>query len=63
MLVGMNAHPFRLHLDLNDNFGLLVLVDQIHQLLSIIILHQHDWTGKGVRFLQLCVCVCCKKIW
>lgn len=51
-----HAYPFWLHLDLNDNFGFLVLVDQIHQLLSIIILHQHNWTGKGVYFLQLCVC-------
>lgn len=50
------AYPSRLlHNDLNANFGLLVLVDQTHQLLSILRLHQHDGTGKGVCFSQLCV--------
>lgn len=42
-----------LHHDLNTNFGLLVLVDQPHQLLCIVSLDQHDWTGKRVCFPQL----------
>lgn len=50
-----SAYRLRLlHHDLNANFGLLVLVNQAHQLLSVLRPHQHHWTGKGVGFPQLC---------
>lgn len=55
-LSALCAYPSgRLHHDLDANVCLLVLVDQTHQLLSILRLHQHDRTGKGVCFSQLCV--------
>lgn len=44
--------------DVDTDDGLLVLVDQTHQLLCIISLHQHDGTGKGVGLPQLCVMHC-----
>lgn len=42
--------------DLND--GLLVLVNQTHQLLCVIRLHQHNRTREGVGFPQLRVVDC-----
>ena len=53
--VRFSAYRLRLlHHDLNANFGLLVLVNQAHQLLSVLRPHQHHWTRKGVCFPQLC---------
>lgn len=51
-----SAHPYcwRRH-DLDVDFGLLVLVDQAHQLFGGLGLYQHDGTGQGVRVSQLYV--------
>lgn len=40
-------------MDVNTNDGLLILVDQIHQLLRVISFHQHNGTGERVGLPQL----------
>lgn len=51
-----SAYPYWIgRHDIDVDFGLLVLVDQAHQLLGGLGLYQHDRTGQGVRVAQLCV--------
>lgn len=52
-LLGLIYPSGWIQLDVDTNDGLLVLVDQTHQLLCVSSLHQHNRTGEGVGLSQL----------
>lgn len=53
-LNGLSAHPFgHLHHDVDVDAGLLVLVDQAHQLLCVAGTHQNHGPRQRVQILQL----------
>lgn len=54
LISSKDAHPSQHWWHAFDaDVGLLVLVDQAHQLLGILSIHQHDGTGKGVCLSEL----------